>query len=53
MSVVVVILLAISVILAALAAWWTPPSPPRVNLLSLSVAFLALAFLVERWPGAG
>ena len=39
---------AVAAILAALAAFYTPPSPPRVGLLALAVAFLALGFLVDR-----
>ena len=39
--------MAVAAILAALAAFYQPPNPPPVHLLSLSVAFLALAFLLQ------
>lgn len=48
MGILVLVLLAVAAILAAVAAW-NPPS--RFNLLSLAVAFLCLALLVEKWPG--
>lgn len=51
MNVLYVICLAVAAILAALAAFYQPPNPPPVHLLSLSVAFIALAFLLERLIG--
>lgn len=41
------ICMAVAAILAALAAFYRPPNPPPVNLLSLAVAFIALAFLLQ------
>lgn len=48
MPIIVVILLAVAAILAAVAAY-NPPS--RFNLLAFAIAFIALALLLERWPG--
>ena len=53
MSIFAVICYAISAILAFLAAFWNPPNPPQVNLLSLAVGFLALAFLIQALPLGG
>ena len=39
--------MAVAAILAALAAFYQPPNPPPVHLLSLAVAFIALAFLLQ------
>jgi hypothetical protein len=47
-----VICMSVSAILAALAAFYRPSNPaPPVNLLSLAVAFMALAFVLERVVG--
>jgi hypothetical protein len=53
MSVLILVCFAVATILATLAAFYAPPAPPRVSLLSLAVAFLALGFMLERWllPG--
>jgi hypothetical protein len=47
MSVLFVVCMAVSAILAALAAFYRPANPPQVNLLSLAVAFMALAFVLQ------
>ena len=39
--------MAIAAILAALAAFYSPPNPAPVHLLSLAVAFMALAWLLQ------
>lgn len=47
MNVLYIICMAIGAILAALAAFYSPPAPPRVSLLALAVAFIALAFVLQ------
>lgn len=47
MNVLYVVCMAVAAILAALAAFYRSPNPPPVHLLSLSVAFIALAFLLQ------
>lgn len=39
------VLLLVAAVLFALAALWTPPAPPRFNLVSAGLFFLAAAFL--------
>ena len=47
MSVFYIICMAIAAILAALAAFYRPANPPPASLLPLSVAFMALAFVLQ------
>lgn len=48
LGVIILILLIAAFIIFVLAAFnWTAP---RINLVSLGLALLALAFIVERWP---
>jgi hypothetical protein len=51
-SVLFVICMAVAAVLAAIAAFYRPPHPPPANLLSLAVAFMALAFVLDRMLGA-
>jgi hypothetical protein len=48
MSVLVTVCFAVAAVLAFLAAFWHPPNPPQINLLALSLGFLALAFALMR-----
>jgi len=49
MRVLVLICFAVAAVLAFIAAFYAPPAPPRFNLLSGAVFFLALAFFLERF----
>ena len=42
-----VVLMAVAAILAALAAFYRPANPAPVHLLSLAVAFMALAWVLQ------
>ena len=53
MSVLFVICMAVAAILATLAAFYRPANPPPANLLSLAVAFMALAFVLQQLLGGG
>lgn len=48
MGILIIVLLAVAAILAAFGAY-NPPT--RYSLLSFAVALIALALLLERWPG--
>ena len=46
MNILFIICMAVAAILAAVAAFYRAPAPP-INMLALSVAFIALAFVLQ------